>query len=106
MNDGASYQDIFIHEGHTFLSSTFLDRIPTDPPDPPVRERLFGDSLGSENSAFVILRHGGRLFVPLKFLNKLLSSATRPLRIELSTKKDADGDLQFTLDLQDLNGTP
>lgn len=106
MEDGASYRDIFIHEGQTFVSSTFLDRIPTDPPDQPVKDRLFGDSLGSENSAFVVLRRRGRLFVPLKFLNKLLSSAARPLRIDIATNTDADGDLQFTLGLCDLGGAP
>lgn len=88
------------------MSSTFLDKIPTHPPDQPVRDRLFGDNLGSENSAFVVLRRGGRLFVPLKFLNKLLSSAARPLRIDIATNTDADGDLQFTLGLRDLGGAP
>lgn len=93
-------------DGDIYISSEFVDSIPTTPPDNPVRTRLFDDSLEFEKSACVIFCRAGKLFFALNYLNRLLSSSknARPLRISLSVELDADGDQCFDLSLRDLDG--
>lgn len=97
---------IIDHAGNYFVPFAFVDKIPASPPDRPVKYRLLHDPLALEKSTCVIVCQNGNIFVALKYLNKLLSSAknARPLRVDLSIEMDDDEDQQLKLILRDQHG--
>lgn len=99
--DGSNSGLFFIQDdGDIFLSMKFVSRIPVDPP---ISQRLFSEPLSFENSASILLSNGGKLFLSLNYLNRLLSSSNnRPVfRVVLAIQRSDNHDQCLTLELQD-----
>lgn len=92
-------------DGNAFVNIEYLDKIPASPPDEPVRDRFFSETIEVAIPGPALLPHDSQLFVSLNYLNMLLASAqTNPLHVRVITKETIDGYLQVLLRLEDSNG--
>lgn len=104
--DAASDLVIVDHDGHTFISIEYVERIPTEPSDTSVKKFFLDASVDFPLSACVVRTRQNKLFFSLHYLNRVLSSLkkARPLRVHLAIRTDSDDDQHMILHLRDLDG--
>lgn len=107
MKDAASDLVIIDRDGHTFVSTDYVERIPIAPPDQTIQLRFANPTEEDVSPATCLIRiRQGMPFYSLSYLNRILSSPknARPLRVNLAIQTDADhGDQHIVLGLRDLH---